>query len=379
MTNNKWLGLVLLVLATISLAACSKPVINAPAAPANVNQQPVSTPNASTTAASDWDKVVEAGKKEGKVSYYDAFWAMSPRERDGVFGAFEKATGIKVEVTAMQPPESRQRIQVEQTSGQIVADILASAATAPYDLWKQKYTQPAVVPAGLENGIWRLDPYTFKVTEQNLVVTHFTPGAIILINTNLIKSEDEPKGWNDFLDPKFKGKMVMSDPRIPGSQLWWAAFLNVYGKDYWAKLVKNEPLLVPGISIPIDRVAKGESAIGVGVEVKQTILAMNAGAPLKAVYFADAVPTMPFAVSILKGAPHPNSAKVLINWLLTKEGQTVLSQAGNNTSVRNDVSQDFLPEIARFSSNYKYLWITESTMEAARVETMEYAKDVFGR
>lgn len=377
MRREQWLGLFLVVLLTAALMACARPATPVATPTPTPRATPAATPT--PTPESEWDKVVKAAKAEGKIVFYDAFWAMSPRERETIFAAFEKATGIKVEVTAMQPADSRERIRTEQTSRQYVADIFASAISMPYDVWKQGFTQPAIVPAGQEKGMWRWDPYALGKTEGHVVLTHWTPGGVNLINTNLVKPEDEPKKWDDYLDPKYKGKLVMSDPRTPGSQLWWAALLERKGKDYWPKLAKNEPVLVPGISVPIERVTRGENAIGVGAEVKQSILAMKAGAPLKGIHFPEAVQAMPFGVAIPNGAPHVNAAKVLLNWLLTKEGQIVLSQAGNNSSLRNDIPQDWLPEIAQFKEGYNYLWITEPILEAARRDTMEYAKEVFAR
>lgn len=385
MARLKLIALVVALVMTTVLAACAgkatpmpTPAVTPTPTPAVT---PAPTPRATPTPlVADWDKVVAAAKTEGKVVAYDAFWAMSPPERTQITEAFEKASGIKVELTVLSTPESRERIRVEQRSGQVVADVVLSATVMPYDMWKAGYTVPTLVPAGLEKGVWKeVDPYYLKKTEGHVVTTHVSPQLGALVNTNLVKPEEEPKFWTDFLDPKWKGKITLPDPRVPGFQPSIAEILKVTGWDFLAKLAKQEPVLVPGITVPVDRVVRGESSLGLGLETKLSFVNLQKGAPVKLVQFKDAVHTMPFGGFIQKGAPHPNAAKVFMNWLLTQEGQTVLSKAGLNPSLRKDVPQDWLPPVFQFREGYKYIWLDEELTEVANEKVMPYAREVFGQ
>lgn len=383
MVRMKVLNLVLMAAIVIgALAACARPATPAPTPRATPAATPAPTPSLTprptpAPAVADWDKVVEAAKKEGRVVVYDAMWTMVPPERAALFQAFEEATGIKPEITTLQPPESRERIRAEQRSGQIMGDVMASAVVMPYDMYQAGYTQPAVVPAGLEKDIWRLEPYYLKGSQNHVVTTYFYPLPSAVINTKLVKPEDEPKSWADLLNPKWKGKMVTTDPRLPGAQPEVGELRKVLGEDYYPGLAKLDIMLIPGKPGPTERVARGENAIAFTPEPKIALAAIKAGAPLKLLQFKDAVPTVSFGMAIQKNAPHPNAAKVLINWLLTKEGQTVHSKAGLNPSLRKDVPQDWLPPELQFREGYKYLWYTEDLV-AQSTELLKYGKQVFG-
>ena len=276
---------------------------------------------AAAQAAPAWDDVVAAAKKEGKVVVYVGA-PTTPRD----FGAIlQKAYGIQVEMLYGRASEIRERIRTEQATGQPIADVLISGSTTVGPVRDLGFAQPH---GGLPNAGKIVAPFTDDGTIIPVAVTRFG----LLINTDLVKPVDEPKSWTDLIDPKWKGKILSDDPRAAGGGNGALAVLyDKYGPSYAEKFAAQKPVFSRDIFVNEQRVARGEFPIMFPLNI-QDIVNLQ-GLPVKGIAPEEGVPYVAIQSEQLKGAPHPNAARLLLDTLLGPEYQQVLAERGTGSTV----------------------------------------------
>ena len=162
----------------------------------------------------------------------------------------------------------------------------------------------------------------------------------IWYNTTLVKPE-EINSWDSLLDPKWKGKIVILDPRSPGSgKSNWAFLLRIKGEPFLTKLAAQDMTIGRNLRQLGEAVARGKSAISIGVSYYTYLPFLKAGLPVKPIsiikegYYAG---TGSGNLAVMKNPAHPNAAKVFVNWLLSKEGQSAVTKALGQPTRRFDV------------------------------------------
>jgi ABC-type Fe3+ transport system substrate-binding protein len=147
--------------------------------------------------SADWAKVIEAAKKEGKVTLYTS--TLGAPFHTAVLKSFEKKYGISAELLDVRASELRERIRTEQSTNRFIGDVLQGGAATTLRQQREGQLQPH---GGLPNLANLRDP--FKATDSQ--VPSYVLAYGVLVNTNLVKPADEPKSWKDLLDAKWKGK-----------------------------------------------------------------------------------------------------------------------------------------------------------------------------
>jgi iron(III) transport system substrate-binding protein len=262
--------------------------------------------------------LIEAARKEGKVSFYTA---MDIAVAEKFAKAFEaKYPGIAVRVERSGAERIFQRIAQEKASNIHAVDVVNSADAAHLIVWKR-------------NG-W-LDPY---VPED--VAKHYPPEhkdadgmyasqrawmSVIGYNTNLVKPEEAPKSWADLLDPKWAGKMVKAHPAYSGT-IMTATYqiARDLGWEYFEKLSKQRVMQVQSSTDPPKKLALGERAIMADGNDYNLILLKEAGQPVEVVYPSEGTPLIVGPNAIFKNAPNPNAARLLQSYLFSLEAQQML-------------------------------------------------------
>jgi iron(III) transport system substrate-binding protein len=331
-------SLVVVVVIGMMFSGCGpdEPVVTPPTEP---EPEPEKTP---------WEELVEAAQAEGTVTLYIEWGAPSEQ---AIKEGFEAAYGITVETIGGPPPVMQAKITEEQIAGVYVCDVYAAGAETLSQFMEEGYTQPLLqpLPSLEDKDVFLMDP-TELDSEMRSVVVLYGPNAGLLINTDMV-TEDITSA-NDLLDPKWKGELVMTDPRIggPGQANIFSGM--VLGEDYWMDFAEQEPLLEKNHQRPIDAVALGEKPIAFGFSNSRAMAAMDAGAPVKLVHIEDYTLAIAMAQATTKNAPHPNAATLLIDWMLSAEGQAAVCQARGTPSFRTDVMSDWVPEGARWEDAY---------------------------
>jgi len=259
--------------------------------------------------------LIEAAKKEGKVSYYTA---MDLSVAEPVARAFEaKYPGIKVAVERTGSERLFNRIAQEAGSKIYKVDVANSADAAHFLPWKrQGWLQPFLTVEMAENiPAEQRDPDGAYVNQR----THL---SAIAYNTTLVKPEDAPKGFVDLLDPKYAGKMVKGHPGYSGTVMTATQQLaRELGWEYFEKLGKQRVLQVQSATEPPKKIEAGERAIAVDGSDYLFWMAKERGSPIEVVHAVEGTPLISNPMAVFKAAPNPNAARLLVAWIMSAEGQ----------------------------------------------------------
>ena len=279
-------------------------------------------------AQSEADLYAKA-KEEGKVVWYGS---ASVQAGNPLAQAFEKKyPGIKVEYLRQPSGATYQRVLQEMKIGANLADVMSTTVIAQYiDLEKKgqlmKYRPPEAA---------HLLPVFEKMGDDYYQIT-FVGMNFLVYNPNVISAKDAPRSWKDLTDPKYKGKVSMANAATSGYGAVTALLmLNLYGVDYLKALAHNDVLLTRSSNDTVMLAISAERPIGVA---PSQIAYRNVakGNPVKIVFPSDGTIVHFGPTAILAKAPHPNAAKLLFNFFLSKEGNGIMAQK-QYESIRADV------------------------------------------
>ena len=224
---------------------------------------------------------------------------------------FEQATGIKCLVVSAATGETLTRIKAESANPQ--ADVMFTGGVDSAGGFREYF----------QDYISSQEPYLVDRTKDHpwYNALYFHP-MVIIYNTDLVKP-GEVKGWRDLLDPKWKGKVLMPDPRHSGSAFGeFMIMLAAFGKydlgwDYVKRLMQNL-VIVPHSSQTYKETVAGDYPLGLCHEW-DVYEYKTAGAHVDVVYPIEGTAFRPDGIYILKGAKHLDAAKKFVDFALSKE------------------------------------------------------------
>ncbi len=286
------------------------------------------------------------------------------------FAAFSKETGVQVESVSAGSGVVFKRVAAEKDhpQGDIVWGVSRSlletnrAYFAPYaskniDAIPAEYRDP--------NNLW---------IGNNLHL------LVILQNTKILPPDQGPKGWNDLLDPKWKGKIAFTDPANSGSAYTTVTLLvDLWGggEEGWKKvaaLFRNLKVLNRS-SLVFQGVGNGEYPLGISLEYAGPMWAAG-GAPVKTIYPADGTVAAMEGVAIIKNGPDPDSAKAFVDFVNRKDVREMILKATYRRPTRTDLDLASLPGGMPALSSLKMLNYDEAGWTDKRKETLERIKDI---
>jgi iron(III) transport system substrate-binding protein len=302
---------------------------------------------ASAQAASgEWDKLLADAKKEGKV----VIIAPPDQEvREAIPKAFKAKYGISVEYLGGRSSDTAARLRTERAAGIYSVDAaLSGMLTMASIFYTEKMLDP-LRPALLDPEVtdgkkWKSGKLWFIDPEDKYILRLFsTRTAMFYLNTAQVKPE-EIKSAQDLINPKFQGKIITSDPTLPGiGSSDSARFYIVFGEDYVKKLYLDQKMLISRDRRQIgDGLARGAYPIALGAEDEEMERLEKEGFPIHRVYslegMSDIVSPSVGHVGMFNNAPHPNAARLFVNWIASKEGLEVYSRARSGAPTRNDIN-----------------------------------------
>ena len=273
---------------------------------------------ATACVASAQSKWYAGAKKEGSVVFYTSD---KQSLQDAMKAVFEKRyPGVILDARSNQPnTETREKILAE-----------FGAKRTSIDIWLSGFTSGAVLLAA--GALETYQSPDLKLTVTPKLSAPFNPiygnFQAIAVNTNLVPAGEEPKTWKDLLNPKWKGKIASEDPRTGGTPfVVFAGLYNVYGEAFLRALAQQNVFFANQRGVLETGLAKGEYAI-LPTALNQYLQMKSAGAPVRLVRMTDGVGLSFNILYHTKNAPHPNAAKLFMDWTLSEEGQNVLAAQG---------------------------------------------------
>ena len=267
--------------------------------------------------------LIEAARKEGEVNWYST-QIISQLVRP-VTAAFEKKyPGIKVRSTRANATETAVKVLNEGKAGRTQADVFDGTTTV-VPLKQAGYVLKWLPDAAKDYPDDLKDPEGYWIANNIFIIT---PG----FNTGLVPRGSEPKTYQDLLDPKWRGKMAWNGfPTSSGIGGFVGTVLAEMGEEkgraYLRELAKQNIAPLPGSAREVlDHAIAGEYSVALQIFNHHAVISAKKGAPVDWIKMEPATGTLS-VLSIHKNAPHPNAAKLLADFIISKEGQEVFRDA----------------------------------------------------
>ena len=318
----------------------------------------------------EWNKTVEAASKEGQVNVYMyVAWGNAIEEAN----VFQKAfPAIRLSLVTGGPSQLAQRVMAERRANKYLVDVLNVGFSASRMLFDQKMLDPLksalILPEVVDESKWWQGKHHYLDPEKQYAFRYVGAPQYgsISYNTKLVK-EDEFKSLWDFVNPKWKGKIIARDITRTGPGSGAMRFFYYHpkiGPEFIKRLFGQMDVTVfRDIRQGIDWLANGKYAVCFfcGSEIYKaanqglpvdTFGPMKEGAGLVSSYGGLVIP---------KSVPHPNATKVFVNWFLSREGQTTLQKALSSgqeespDSLRIDIPKDGIPADNRRRDGVDYM------------------------
>ncbi len=319
----------------------------------SVNAASIETPGIKTGSPAtqgEWDKLVTEAKKEGKVVIYAGTIGDA---RTALTNAFRQKYGISLDIVMGRGNELITKMASERRAGIYAVDVGIQGMTTYFNSVKSFGITSApllpllVLPEVADLSKWRGGKLPFADREGHLIVLVLGPAPHLLINTELVKP-GEINSHQDLLTSKWRGKLAINDPSLGGAGTEWFTFIvtKVMGLEkgtaFMKQLAKQDPGLTKDQRLLSEWVARGKYVAALAPDKATTAKLVRAGAPLAYPDLKEPRPTSsgPGNLMVLDRPPHPNAAKLFINWILSKEGAAVYSKAHGLPSTRIDVSTE---------------------------------------
>ena len=270
----------------------------------------------------------EGARKEGQLVFYTS---LSLTDHPKIIAAFEKGYPyIKTTTFRSTPSALFTRLDTEARAGRYPPDVVGSAPVELWQLKQRRLSGPYLSPEhkGLPPGSYDPEGYwqAFDVTP-----------LVLAFNTKLVPAADIPRSYQDLLAPRWKGKLSLGTDEYAWFHIMLESMGRKKGMEYMQALARQE-LHMPGSSsiMRLQLMLAGESAIALAARGRRVTEYKQQGAPVDFRAF-DPYGAEPNLLALMGRAPHPYSALLFIDWMLSDEGQTRLSDAAGRIPVRKGI------------------------------------------
>jgi iron(III) transport system substrate-binding protein len=336
--------------------------------PAAADAKPTSTLGAAAAkpgTAEDWNALVAAAKKEGKLILIGP---QGSDVRDSLVNSFQKLyPEIQIEFSGLAGSQVPPKVIAEQGAGQFLNDLnIAGAGNINATLTPANAIVPIepwlTGPSTRDSSVWRggAMELTDPTTRQNIVFNSYPQLAFIYAPDQVNPAEF--KSWKDLLNPKWKGKISIGNPKGGAAAVhvvWWYAD-PALGQQFMRDLFIEQAIVTSNDDQQIiDWVARGQYPIGIGPSNTLISEALRKGLPIalfngslmaEGTYLSAGNGT----VAVFRNPPHPNATKLYLDWLLSRDGQSQFSKVQGYASLRLDVPSDHVADYYVPKDGVKY-------------------------
>jgi iron(III) transport system substrate-binding protein len=258
-------------------------------------------------------RILAAARREGVVALYTS---LNTQDSVPLTTAIEKKYGVRAELWRSSSERVVQRGVAEARAGRFTCDVFETNGPEMEALFREQLLEEFRSPSFSD-----LPPAAFP-KHRHYVADRFN-FFTIGYNTRLVKPEEVPNSYNDLLHPRFAGRIGIE----AGDVDWFGAMVKHMGEQnglaFFRKLAAAKPQVRSGHTLVGQLIASGEIPIAANIYNHNAERVAVQGAPIK---WKALTPTFgrPNAVGLARRAPHPNAALLFADFLLSREGQTIL-------------------------------------------------------
>ncbi len=338
-------------------------------------QSPVSAQNDAMKALAD------AAKAEGSVTVDGP---PIDEVRVAITQGFQNAYGIPVTYISSGSSASGARVRAERAAGKFLLDVFLSGGDTPPltflpSGWLDKVEPVLVAPDVVDKRKWKDGHLWFMDDGHYILRTLQFVTPELVVNTKLAPLR-EVRTWKALLDPKWRGKIVAKDPGVSGAGTSLISMLYLqFGPDFVKKLYKDQqPVISRDGRQAAQFLAQGSYAILLGPDSTAVDQFRHQGYPLEFVFPTDAPSILSGGwglICLINKAPHPNAAKLFINWLAGRQGQEPFAKSVLSASLRTDLHYTDMPpwvfpqKGTQYLDTYDWKYVTQErdpALEKAR-------------
>jgi len=280
-----------------------------------------------TAHAASQQELVEGAKRERELVLYAS---LTLEEANVLLPKFEaKYPFLKVQFARAGSERLLTRVLTEARAKKSFADVVQTVEFSMHTL-KVKGVLGRYNPA--DGAVY---PKDFK--EDDFWTTFYYHPYVVAYNKKLLPPANVPKAYQDLLNPAWKNKMMMEGTKVD----WFAGMLQIMGREkglqFMRELAKQEILQRTGHSLIAQLVAAGEAVFDINIPVASVNRLRDAGAPIDWIALGP-VPAIMIGVGITAQPLHPNAARLYVDYVLSKEGQSIM-RGFHRLSARTDIAQ----------------------------------------
>lgn len=327
---------------------------------------------AATPALADVAALEAAARKEGSLTWYTS-------HTDGEFAQAAASAfmaqypGIKVVHIRTTAQVAYQRLLQDLKNGIANCDVFSSTDLGHDEALRIEGKFARYMPenaAALRPEYRGLDPAdTYFATLSELVV--------LIHNTTKVKAADSPKNWPDLLNPRWRNQIAIGHPAYSGTVgTWVVAMRKLYGWSYFERLEKNRPLIGRSVNDAVSTLNSGERIVGMSTAGISQLTALR-GNPVGLDFPTEGAVQIVSPSAIMANAPHPNAARLFMEWLMGPAHARLSAEAGRRP-VRMDDAALTGTAAGGIPADAKVLRLSTAEIVKGIPEVIEQWRDTFG-
>ncbi len=333
------------------------------------------------SGTADWETTLRKAREEGDVAVCGV--SIAAGLRDSV-KLFKEKFGINLLITTGRTSELAPKLLQERRSGLYLQDVVISGQNTMIESLKpagafDPLPPVLVLPEVIDRKLWYDGRFNWADEGRYIFNFAFYPNHMVFINTDLVKP-GEIQSYYDLLNPKWKGKIVINDPTVAGiSSISFNAMVynSLVDQDFFRKLVADKNMMTRNQDLQATWLARGKYPIALWPTTGAVAKFIEAGAhvrPISVMKEGSVAGSAGSGLSIFNKAPHPNAAKVFINWFLSREGQAATQKSVRKQTRRIDVSTEGLSALETRVPGVKYFPMPDEKEKFILTESAKYKK-----
>lgn len=341
-----------------------------------------------SSAGADWEMTLKKAREEGVVAVFGGTTVAGLKKSVALF---KKKFGIDIHITSGRGSSITPRVMQERKSGLFLHDVMISGHTTMFDPLKPSGAFDPVkpllmLPEVVNQKLWYDGRFDWGDKEEQYLFNYaLYPHHMVVVNTDLVKP-GEITSYYDLIEPKWKDKIIINDPTVAG--MGGSGFNSmVYNKlvelDLFRKLAAQKNIMTRDQGLQGTWLSKGKYPIALWPSLGRMARFIRAGAPVRPVdkmKEGTSAGSTGSALALFNRAPHPNAAKVFVNWFLSREGQSINQKVIRKQSRRIDIPPEGLQPFEQRIKGVKYFPKPDEKEGFVLEDTIKYrelAKELF--